>query len=437
MTAHPPQRDLADTIADAPRDTAAVPPPSPIMQVEDLAVTFEHPGRYTGPRRRGAPPAESPVELGRGGIGRVLIAHDVHLGREVAVKELLPREDGGGAMPTTRPDNHPRHSLAAARFLREARLTGQLEHPNIVPVYELGRRTDGTLYYTMKVVRGRTMADALNETKTLAQRLKLLKHYTDLCDAIAYAHSRGVIHRDIKPENVMVGEFGETVVLDWGIAKSKDGKDTHGVEMARGLHDLQAAPNTSDANDLAQTSDGTLLGTPLFMSPEQAQGWLDEVDERSDVWALGVVLYELLTGTTPFTGRSAIELLVDICKKPLTPVREREPSAPPELASIAEKALQKDKSERYPDARAMADEVRAYLTGGRVRAYEYGLWTLAKRWAARHKGVLAVATVAIAALIALGVWSFASIARARASIVARCRSAISRTCLRLSSIRPR
>ncbi|MFO0745822.1 MAG: protein kinase [Myxococcota bacterium] len=411
MTTSPPDAlDLADTVADEARTLDTAPPLAGIADAvpDDLHITQEHPGRYSGPRRKGLPPAPAPIELGRGGIGRVCIAHDAHIGREVAVKELLPRGDALGT-PTspTRPQTNPRHSLAAARFLREARLTGQLEHPNIVPVYELGRRPDGTLYYTMKVVRGRTMADAVGEAKSLGDRLKLLKHYADLCDAIAYAHSRGVIHRDIKPDNVMVGEFGETVVLDWGLAKSKDGKDIHGTDMAVALESLHSG------DDLAQTSDGTLLGTPLFMSPEQAQGLLDEVDERSDVWALGVVLYELLTGTTPFTGRSAVELLVAICKQPLPPVREREPSAPPELAAIAERALRKDKTQRYPDARALAEEVRAYLTGGRVRAYEYGIWQLVKRWAARHKGVLAVSLAAAAALVTLGVWSYVSIGAER------------------------
>ncbi len=435
--------DLADTVAEGSRlpaglrerlseaaartvagdDRVTVTSPPEEGDEASLAVTLEHPGRYTGPRR-GGQTSDGPVELGRGGIGRVLIAHDVHLGREVAVKELLHRPDGpaGPRTPT-----NPRESLAAARFLREARLTGQLEHPNIVPVYELGTRPDGTLYYTMKVVRGRNLASALEAVKNdgLQARLKLIGHYADLCDAIAYAHSRGVIHRDIKPENVMVGEFGETVVLDWGLAKPKHAEDL--AERVPGARVTQpslpsqtahTAPATSRVDEsavrgLAATDDGTLLGTPMYMSPEQAQGDLAAIDERSDVWALGVVLYEILTGEPPFTGKTAVELLLKVVQGGYAKVAERCPQAPPELAAIAEKALSRNPAYRYPDARAMAEEVRAFLTGGRVQAYNYRAWTLVKRWASRHKAALVVAALALVALISLGVVSYIQIADER------------------------
>ena len=185
---------------------------------EDLrALTPECAGRYdfAGGSREAA-------EIGRGGLGRVLLVEDRHLGREVAVKELLGGGDisSVGSAPTS-------GSVAPSvvRFLREARVTGQLEHPNIVPVYELGVRADGTLYYTMRLVRGRTLAEALHDCSTLGERLKLLSHFADVCHAVAFAHSRGVIHRDLKPDNVMLGEFGETVVLDWGLARVAGKKD--------------------------------------------------------------------------------------------------------------------------------------------------------------------------------------------------------------------
>ncbi len=387
-------------------------PPHDGDETVSLAVTNEQPGRYTGPRRGGRT-ATDPIELGRGGIGRVLIAHDVHLGREVAVKELLHRSDGPIG---SRASTNPRESLAAARFLREARLTGQLEHPNIVPVYELGTRADGTLYYTMKVVRGRNLASALESVKGdgLRARMKFISHYADLCDAIAYAHSRGVIHRDIKPENVMVGEFGETVVLDWGLAKPKHAKDLRGDEAAVADDPGHASTRTTDAGrGLAATDDGTLLGTPMYMSPEQAQGDLESIDERSDVWALGVVLYEILTGEVPFNGKTAVDLLLKIVNGGFEPVNAICPEAPPELAAIAEKALSRNPDDRYADARAMAEEVRSYMTGGRVQAYNYRAWTLVKRWAGKHKAALVVAALGLVALIALGIVSYVQIADER------------------------
>lgn len=162
--------------------------------------------------------------LGRGGIGAVFLAMDHHVGREVAIKELLGGVGGSlGATPAA--SEAGTVSAAAARFLREARITGQLQHPNIVPVHEIGQRADGTLYYTMKVVRGQTLRQALKGCDNLAARLKYLGHVEDICQAIAYAHHKGVIHRDIKPDNVMVGEFGETVVLDWGLAKTHGKQD--------------------------------------------------------------------------------------------------------------------------------------------------------------------------------------------------------------------
>ena len=346
------------------------------------AVTPEAAGRY-----RHGPDAE----LGRGGIGRVLVAFDEHLGREVAVKELLATaEAGSGKTPGSGAVS--RTAALAARFLREARVTGQLEHPNIVPVYEVGRRADGTYYYTMKVVRGRTMAAALQASKTLGDRLKLLHHYVDLCNAVAYAHSRGVIHRDIKTENVMLGEFGETVVLDWGLAKVRGKKDIRGGEIARELAVLQDAKS-------GHTVDGSAIGTPAYMSPEQADGKVEEIDERSDVWSLGAVLYEVLTGRPPFEGFTPFEIIGKALTEEVVAPRVVDPAIPAELSAVAMKALVRAKEGRYQKAGEIAAEIEAYTTGGRVRAYEYSAWELLRGFVARHRAVTALVGLILALVI--------------------------------------
>jgi serine/threonine-protein kinase len=293
-------------------------------------LTLAHPNRYT---LRG--------EQGRGGIGRVLIAFDEHIGREIAVKELLPDKGPDGTPPSDSPVR--KTGAVAARFLREARITGQLEHPGIVPVYELGKRPDGSLYYTMKLVRGKTLAEKIGESRSLHDRLQLLHHFLDLCQAMAYAHSRGVIHRDLKPANVMVGEFGETVVLDWGLAKVEGQKDVRADALERDLKQIKEA-------GAGETVAGKPIGTPAYMSPEQADGRIEEIDERSDVWSLGAVLYEILTGWPPYEGVNAYEVMGKVITDPVVPVREVEPKAPGELSAISEKCLSKERGKRYPSA---------------------------------------------------------------------------------------
>lgn len=356
-------------------------------------VTPEAPGRYVFPARG------EDLELGRGGIGRVLIALDSHLGREIAIKELLPETRGesgsgtGGGSGSDGKGSARVTSPAVARFFREARVTGQLEHPNIVPVYELGRRDDGTLYYAMKLVRGRTLAQALREADGLLGRLKLLSHYVDLCQAIAYAHSRGVIHRDIKPDNVMLGEFGETVVLDWGLAKTRDQEDLRAGEMRREIKLLK--------EDTDATMAGATLGTPAYMSPEQAEGDLDRVDEQSDVWSLGAVLYELLTGRPPHTGPTVHAVLCRVVTEEVVSVRERDSAIPPDLAAITDKALCRDRQGRYETARELVEEVEAFQSGARVSSYQYSSWELLKRFVQRNRA-LSGAAVALVVLLVVG-----------------------------------
>ncbi len=364
---------------------------------DDLPIVPEHPGRYQ--------PVDGASDLGRGGIGRVLLVYDRNLDREVALKELLPDQKRAG-------ESNP--SLATARFLREAQITGRLEHPSILPVHELGKRADGTLYYTMKLVRGRTLGRALADCLAGKERLQLLPHFVDLCQAVAYAHDRGVVHRDIKPHNVMLGEFGETILLDWGLAKIKGGTELFTPAESAGVID---AP----AGDPELTGSGTMLGTPAYMSPEQAAGELDEVDERSDIWSLGAVLYTILTGETLTHTPSAefeADTVVDAVAQGQWAGAQVKVGVSGELASICQKALNYDKDLRYARAKDLAADVQAFLTGGQVSAYEYATWELVKRFAAKHKLPLLLSSLVAVLLIVAGLAAYLQVARERNLAVA-------------------
>ncbi|CAG0932520.1 partial Serine/threonine-protein kinase PknD, partial [Planctomycetaceae bacterium] len=252
-------------------------------------------------------------EFARGGMGRILLSRDLDVGRDVALKELLPELAMGGTRMGTRMGSAAGAETdeTGERFLREAKVTGQLEHPNIVPVYEIGERDDGNVYYTMKYVRGKTLAarlreirkdDKLSDEQKNHERLKLLDPFVSMCNAIAFAHSRGVIHRDIKPENVMLGDFGETMLLDWGLARVKNQKD---FAVKNKPKERNISDSLRESADASKTQDGYIIGTPAYMPPEQGRGEQDEVDEKSDIYSLGSVLYEILAGTPPFEGPTA------------------------------------------------------------------------------------------------------------------------------------
>ena len=329
----------------------------------------------------------APVLLGKGGLGKVTLVFDRFTGREVALKELAqaPRP-----VPV---DTASDAASAEARFLREARVTGQLEHPGVVPVFEVGRRKAGALYYTMRRIKGRTLARAIADAASLGERLVLLPHFVAMCHAIAYAHSRRVIHRDIKPQNVMVGQFGETYVLDWGLARVKGRPDPRKVE-------LRLAP------DITGNSMGGAIGTPAYMSPEQARGQVDEIDERSDVWGLGAVLYELLTGRAPYLGRSSAEVVAQVRESPPDPVRSVEPGAPPELVAIVERAMARDKKDRYESAAALGRDIERYRAGLRVSAHAYSSWELLRRFGRQNRLALGVTAPALGALLLFAGWSW-------------------------------
>jgi len=374
------------------------PQPGLELSAEDEEVILEeNPKRYVVRR-----------EFGRGGQARVMLAFDRCTRREVAYKLLLTPSDR--RREPTSDESTRQLSAASARFLREARVSSQLEHPNIIPIYELGKRADGALYYTMRLVRGEPLSAALGRATSPAERMKLLVHYVDVCNAVAYAHSRGIVHRDLKPANVMVGQFGETVLLDWGLAKLKGHEDLNAGKLKAEL----SSPSLGQA-DASMTLAGAALGTPAYMSPEQAEGNVEAIDERSDIWGLGAILYEILTGKPPFTGESAFQVMARVMRKDLTPVLELCPEAPSDLAAVAHKALRKPKEERYASAQALADEVSAWLTGKKVAAYDYSSWELVRRFAAKNKAAVAAAGAALAViLVALVAVSFSYRAESRA-----------------------
>jgi serine/threonine protein kinase/WD40 repeat protein len=298
------------------------------------------------------------AEHGRGGLGRVMRARDKELGRPVAIKEML----------------HP-GLTSELRFFREALITARLEHPGIVPVHEAGRWPDGTPFYAMKLVAGRPLKALIDEATSLDQRLALLPHVIAVCDAIAYAHSRGIIHRDLKPSNVIVGDFGETVVIDWGLAKDIADPD-----------DPSSPAEPSSAPGL--TMAGTVLGTPGYMPPEQATG---VADTRSDVYSIGALLAHILHGRAPEGASSS----------PSSPTPGVGAKVPAALLTIVAKATATDPATRYATARALGDDLRHYQTGKLVAAHRYSLAQLVGHWASHNRKLLVVIAVSTTVLAIL------------------------------------
>jgi WD40 repeat protein len=250
-----------------------------------------------------------------------------------------------------------------------------------VPVYDAGRTAEGEPFYTMRLVQGRALDAVLAEAGDLAGRLALVRRVLDACHAVAYAHSMGVVHRDLKPANIMVGAFGETQVVDWGLAQ------------VQGDVGFAGEPETAAA-DLTQ--DGAVVGTPSYMSPEQAAG--GDATAASDVWSLGAVLFELLAGGPPFVGGTTTEVLTRVQRGRMEPMP---PDAPPELVAVVQRALQPKPQHRYPDAQRLAEDLGRYIDGRRVQAYEYGAWDLLKRLVAAYRAPLSVAGVATLVLVAV------------------------------------
>jgi len=341
------------------RALGAVLPQVPHVRLRDSAGGQEPPVHRVQP---GAMPQDADVagryqwhgEIARGGMGMVLLGRDVDLGREVAVKVLL--------------QTHRGKTELLQRFVEEAQIGGQLQHPGVVPVYELGRLPDQRPYFTMKLVKGRTLAKLLAERQEPQQdRLRWLRIFEQVCETLAYAHARGVIHRDLKPSNVMVGAFGEVQVMDWGLAK---------VLPEGGVADEQAAQQTeatairtvrSEGSDTpgglgSQTHAGSVMGTPAYMAPEQALGQVDQLDARCDVFGLGAILCEILTGKPPYVGACSEEVYGKAKQADLAECFGRLDAcgADSELIELTRRCLSAEREGRPRNAEVLAVELTAY-----------------------------------------------------------------------------
>ena len=333
-------------------------------------------------------------EIARGGMGRVVRAYDARLRRQVAIKELL----------ADAPD-------LRLRFEREALITAGLQHPSIVNIIEAGRFADGRPFYAMKLVTGRPLDAVVASARTFEARLALLPNVIAVADALAYAHSRRVIHRDLKPANVLVGEFGETVVIDWGLAKdlaatepavtaSTTTKPDAPVQVTEETMPAPLArpPSESPGASSGETVAGAVMGTPAYMPPEQAAG--RPVDERADVYSLGAMLYQTLAGGPPYTGRSSDAILGAVLAAAPLPLERREPRVPPDLRAIVAKAMARDPADRYPTAREFAEDLKRFQTGALVGARQYSMVARVARWIRRH---LVTVGLSVAFLVTLAV----------------------------------
>ncbi|MBW3595855.1 MAG: serine/threonine protein kinase [Planctomycetes bacterium] len=337
----------------------------------------------------------------RGGLGQVSVALDSELPREVAFKELL--------------DEHADSLSKRGRFLMEAQITGALEHPGIVPVYGLGHYADGRPFYAMRFIQGDSLKEAIaayhkpaarrgDRGERALQLRKLLARFIDVCDAIDYAHSRGVLHRDLKPGNIMLGKYGETLVVDWGLAKT----------VGRDSRDSDERPlGVSRKEESDETVMGSIIGTPAFMPPEQADGRHDLLGPASDVYSLGATLYCLLTGAPPFPDEGLETTLSRVRRGDFPRPREMDRRIPRPLESICLRAMALRPQDRYPSTRELAEDVEHWLADEPVEAHREGAAERTGRWMRRHRSwtmagaaalVLVAAVSSISAFVVNAAW---------------------------------
>jgi eukaryotic-like serine/threonine-protein kinase len=337
----------------------------------------------------------------KGGLGEVSLAEDRELNREVALKEIQPR--------------FADDSNSRSRFLQEAEITGRLEHPGIVPVYGLGQYADGRPYYAMRFIRGDSLQEAAlqfhqrlsnqeqaaSEAGTASRKQysietvefrKLLGRFIDVCNAIAYANARGVLHRDLKPGNIMLGQYGETLVVDWGLAKALGYSDEALID---GEHTLLP----SSGSGSAPTQMGSAIGTPAYMPPEQAEGSLEKMGPASDVYSLGATMYFLITGRPPVQGKSVAEILTKVRSGDVAFPTSINPGIPKPLAAICMRAMATNPEDRYAKPQELADEIERYLADEPTLAFVESYTVRVRRWTRKHPRL--VASMAASLLVGL------------------------------------
>jgi serine/threonine protein kinase/formylglycine-generating enzyme required for sulfatase activity len=330
--------------------------------------------------------------LGAGGMGEVVRAWDRDLHRFVAVKRLRSTSDSREPI---------------LRFVKEAQITGQLEHPNIVPIHDLGIDSQGRIYFSLKLIEGESLKSIIEKRKTTQELspgvrykdvyspLRMIEIFISVCQAVAYAHAKGVIHRDLKPDNIMLGRYGEVLVVDWGIAKVIDGKIAP--------EDQKTIPMTA-LSDLAPEAsmEGSVAGTPAYMPPEQALGRVFSIDARSDVYALGAVLYNVIAGRPPYEGSSTLEVLRKVQTSPSKPLATGTVGfhpVPRELKAICAKAMSREPEQRYATAEELRNDLQAYLEHMPVQACPMTPWQRFQKWLKRNRKQAQIG--AIAALTAI------------------------------------
>lgn len=324
-----------------------------------------------------------------GGMGTIYLAEDTQLQRRVALKVVHTPETA--------------HALSV-RMLREARVIAQLEHPGIVPVHDVGELPDGRVFYVMKLVQGQRLDEYVRHELELPERLRI---FQKACEAVAFAHSHGVLHRDLKPENIMVGAFGEVLVMDWGLAKvlSEDAKI---VDCESWIVDRAASTQLSTTNNQQpatgnqhQTQHGTVLGTPAYMSPEQKRGEIEQLDQRTDVYALGAILAFLLNPSAAGLAQAQLENNKASASTSLALAKLR---APKQLLAVCTKAMAEDKAQRYESAQALAADVERFLNGLTVSSYQENPFEILWRWIRKFQFMILLVLVYLLVRILLFFW---------------------------------